>query len=73
MKIKDLKKILEQYPNNMDIKLLVKSYDGKNKIIPFTDENMMETSKTAFINDEKGYKFEFGKGKHYLLFNPIIT
>ena len=76
---KDFQLLLQQYPDDLDIRLIP---DQRNwsKTIPFTEENILHTSETAHIDDsfpedewdhEDG-KVQLGNGKQYLLINPII-
>lgn len=82
MKNLELQQLLQTYPDDMDIKLLIDhiDYSKENKPIDLTIENIMETSETAYVDDNapedewdtEDSKVELGDGKRYLLFNPII-
>ncbi len=80
MKNFELKAILNQYPDDMDIKLMPNRGLIESKPIDFTDENILHTSETAHVNpdapedehDHEDGKIELGDGKQYLLINPII-
>lgn len=82
---KELQEFLAKFPDNMPVRLLPKidpprsGYENRD-IIDLTEENILQTSEGAWIDDEAPsdtWDHEDGKirhkGKRYLLFNPIIT
>lgn len=78
MKNSELQKLLQEYPDDMPIKIMI-SHDS-NKLFDLDDENILHTSETAYCDDtepedewdaEDG-KVKLGDGQQYLLFNPII-
>jgi len=79
MKNLRLQEILKEYPDDMDIKLLINASVGQ-ELVEFTEENILHTSETAYINteapedehDTEDGKIELGNGNQYLLINPII-
>lgn len=81
MKNKELQELLRQYPDDIDVRLLPKADGDYKTVVPFTDENILHTSETAFIDndapedewDTEDGKVELGNGVQYLLINPIIT
>lgn len=79
MNNRELQDYLATYPGDLEVKLLI---NGSNEtpMISFTDENILHSSETAFVDDsfpedewdaEDG-KINLGEGKQYLLINPII-
>lgn len=82
---KKLREFLAQFPDNMPVRLFPNSETprsgfDKPKIIELTEENILQTSEGAWVDDEadpETWDCEDGKvrhkGKRYLLFNPIIT
>jgi len=77
---KELQTLLQGYPDDMPVKLLIDHEPGRNSLINFTDENLLHTSETAFADDsfpedewdcEDG-KIVLGNGQQYLLINPIV-
>lgn len=82
---KELQELLKQWPDDIEVKLLTKNdipvrSIEKAPIIPFTEENILESSEEAWVDDEadpETWDCEDGKimqkGKRYLLLNPIIT
>ncbi|MFD2922001.1 hypothetical protein ACFS6H_19935 [Terrimonas rubra] len=83
MKVKDLIKLLSEYPENMPVKLMPNHERGADfnyTVNEFTEENMLISSEKAWVDDEAPYDTwdcEDGKirhkGRRYLLINPIIT
>lgn len=80
---KELQNLLKDYPDDMPVRLLYDhtSYSKeKNNIIEFTEENVLRTSETVYVDDDapedewdnEDGKIELGDGLQYLLFNPII-
>lgn len=77
---KELQTLLVQYPDDMPIKLMIDS-SYKCKPIDFTEENILHTSETAYIDfsadeelwDTEDGKVELGDGQQYILINPIIV
>ena len=82
---RELQKLLQEYPDDMKVKLLpnskipIRGYD-KHDAVPLTEENIIESSEGAWVDDEadpETWDCEDGKIKHsgerYILFNPIIT
>lgn len=80
---KELQNLLKDYPDDMPVRLLYDhtSYSKeKNNIIEFTEENVLHTSETVYVDDDapedewdnEDGKIELGDGLQYLLFNPII-
>lgn len=75
MNNKQLQEYLSKFPGEMPIKLRIDRH-----IIDLTNENILHTADTAYVNNEapkdewdaEDGKIELGKGKQYLLFNPII-
>jgi hypothetical protein len=80
MKNSELQELLAQYPDDMPIKLLVDHCDVKAPLIEFTDENVLHTSETAYVDtdadledwDTEDGKIELGDGQQFLLINPMI-
>ena len=80
MNNKELQEYLKQYPDDLEI-LLIPDIKNWSQTIPFTDENILHTSETAYVDDEadeddwdcEDGKVELGEGKRYLLFNPLIV
>jgi len=82
---RQLQKLLQQFPHNMPLKLLLNSdtpISGYEKIVPvdLEDDHILKTSEGAWVDDEAPtdeWDHEDGKirhkGRRYLLFNPIIT
>lgn len=78
MNIKELKQLLNEYPDDMPVKLL-KNLGIYDDVVDFTEENILVTSDTAFVNkdapeeewDAEDGKIELGDGTKYLLINPI--
>lgn len=72
----ELQNYLSQFPDSMPIRLRTSS----DKIIDFSDENVLHTSETAhpdnqFPEDEwdcEDGKIVLGNGVQFLLFNPPI-
>lgn len=80
---KELQTLLQEHPDDMPIKLMYDhtSYSkDKNCIIELTDENVLLSSETTYIDSEapedewdtEDGKVELGEGQKYLLFNPLI-
>jgi hypothetical protein len=76
---KDFQKLLQQYPDDILIRLLPKQENNVKAIVDFTDENILLTSEGAYVDDEadpETWDHEDGKirhkGERYLLLNPII-
>lgn len=63
------------------LRLLKNSFDYKGVIIDFTEENILFTSETAYVNpdapenehDCEDGKIELGDGQRFVLLNPIIV
>ena len=80
MNNKELQEYLKQYPDDLDI-LLIPDLKNWSQTIPFTEENILHTSYTAYVDDEadeddwdcEDGRIELGDGKRYLLFNPVIV
>jgi hypothetical protein len=76
----ELQKLLAKYPDDMPIKLLT-SHESNWPVIDFTDENILHTSETAYVDygadesewDTEDGKIELGSGPQLLLINPIIV
>lgn len=76
MNNKKLQDYLAQFPDEMPVKLRVKD----NSFINLSEEHILHTSDTAYVNnlalerdwDTEDGKVELGNGKQYLLFNPVI-
>lgn len=77
---KQLQEYLKQFDDNMQVKLLVDSNDLISQPIDFNKENVLVYSKTAWVDDKapvhewdaEDGKVRLGRGKKYLLINPII-
>ncbi len=77
---KELQLLLSKWPDEMPIKLLPDTYRPDITQIPFTEDHILHTSETAYLNDEapdeewdhEDGKIELGDGIQYLLINPII-
>lgn len=73
---KELQTLLQEYPDDMPIKLLPKSDSDYKKIIDLTDENILHTSETAWYREaqeeDEQDEHGLGDGQQYILFNPII-
>lgn len=75
---KQLQELLQKYPDNMSVKIITNQ--NSQKVHPFDNENIIETSTTAYIDDEapeeewdtEDGKIMLGDGVRYLLINPII-
>lgn len=75
---KELQDFLADYPDDFPVKLMVDHND--KTIVELTEENILHSSVTAYVNDEapeeewnhEDGKIELGTGQQYLLFNPII-
>jgi len=75
---KELRRILLGYPDDLPVRLLT---DHRSpKIIDFTNESVLLTSETAFVNpdapedewDHEDGRIDLGNGQQFLLINPII-
>lgn len=83
MSNKELQNLLKDFPDDMEVRLLPKDFGATSDrhIVPFSQENILHTSESAYINDEapeeewdsEDGKIELGDGKQYLLINPIIV
>lgn len=79
MKNIELQKILAVYPADMPIKIRTGNVNS-DVIEDFDEENIVEASNTAYVDDEAPEeewdheygKIELGDGERYLLINPII-
>lgn len=87
---KELQTYLQQFSDDLPVKLLHTHEtkpvgDGTPKQkhsdpIEFTDENVLHTSETAYVDpdapedewDNEDGKIELGGGRQYLLINPVI-
>lgn len=78
MKNKELQQLLSQHPDDVPVRLMLDH--RSQKIIEFTDENVLLTSETAFVNTEapeeewnhEDGRIDLGEGQRFLLINPII-
>lgn len=79
MKNLELQNLLKQYPDDMDIKLLI-DHSRNGAIVDMEEENIIHTSETAYVDhnatedecDCEDGKVMLGDGKQHLLINPII-
>lgn len=81
MKNSEFQKLLQQYPDDMAIKLMFNhSFSSENRPADFNDENILLTSVTAYVDEDapedehdcEDGKIMLGDGERYLLINPII-
>ncbi|MBP9883542.1 MAG: hypothetical protein KBF32_09070 [Chitinophagales bacterium] len=67
MKNKELKQILNGYPDEMEVNL----YTRNGKLIPFDDENICDHADDDRISERTGNLVK-GKNKRVIVINPPI-
>jgi|GEM_PF-6597673 len=75
---KQLQEFLQQYPDDMLIKLMTDKYT--QSVVEMDEDNIIHSSESSYVDtdapedewDTEDGKIMLGDGRQYLLFNPII-